>query len=157
MHRGGIRQKARQGRASTWNPSLAVREQQPEWEMTSNELSNTGWDHRHKSHSPPCVVRFSLSPTNRFSQGLKPSVATQSLRPLNSSTNPIRTLYVNEHKYRAHRNHTGIRSGDTKNPANSICGTKRIGSISCPSFGSSTAHPKRRKILDSGQVNNNNQ
>lgn len=30
-----------------------------------------------------------------------------------------------------------------KNPAKSICGTKRRGSISCPSLGSSTAHPSK--------------
>lgn len=39
-------------------------------------------------------------------------------------------------------NQTGINSGETKNPANSICGTNRRGTISCASFGSSTEQPR---------------
>jgi hypothetical protein len=59
----------------------------------------------------------------------------------NSATNNIRKAYVREQRYCAHRSHDGISSGDTKNPAKSICGTNRIGSISDANFGSSTLHP----------------
>ena len=43
--------------------------------------------------------------------------------------------------YLAHANPAGMRSGLTKKPANNICGTNRMGIISCPNLASSTAHP----------------